>query len=99
MLDMSGRSPLSEAITAQSLKIVTILVGNGANMNILDADGCSPFHKAVKSDDTKILIYFAHNGAEFKTKDIDDNDALEVAMNTKKQDACKILLYQQTNMF
>ena len=66
---------------------------------MLIADGCSPFHKAVKSDDTKILIYFAHNGAEFKTKDIDDNDALEVALNTKKLDSCKILLYQQTNMF
>ena len=49
---------------AKSLKIVTFLVENGANMNTLDADGYSPFHKAVKSDDENCLRYYIRNGAD-----------------------------------
>ena len=50
-------------------------------------DGYSPLHKAVKSDCTIISKYFAQNEADIKAKDIDGFDALEFALNIKKQDA------------
>ena len=49
--------------------------------------GYSPLHKAVKSYGPIILKYFAQNEADIKAKDIDGFDALEFALNIKKQDA------------
>ena len=96
LLNDVGRSPLSEAIIAKSLEIVTFLVEKEASMISLDGDGYSPFHKAVKSDNASILQYFAQNGVEdSKAKDI-NGYAFEVALNTKKINGAKILLY---NMF
>ena len=75
------------------------MVENGANINAKDGDRFSPFHKVVKPDSTKILKYLIRNGAELKKKDIDGYDSVEVALSTKKQNAAKILFFQQINMF
>ena len=45
------------------------------------------------------MKYSAQNEADIKAKDIDGFDALEFALNIKKQDAWKILIYQQINIF
>ena len=85
---------VAKAIITQSLKIVTFLVENGANMNNRDSNGYSPFHKAVRSDNANIVQYFVQNGAELRAKNVDGCDALEVALNNKKHNGAKILLYK-----
>ena len=58
----------------------------------LDRDGFSPLHNAVKSNINmfKIVSYFAKSAADFNAKEIDGNDSLEVALETKKTNADKL---------
>ena len=68
------------------------MIEKGANMNALDADGYSPFHKAVQSEDANILKYFIQNRVNLKAKTIDGDNALELALKSKKQYAIKLLI-------
>ena len=94
---LSGISPLSRAIQKQSLDIVTFLIENGANMNILGRDGYSPYQKAVRAAATnvKIIRYLLRNGADLKSKTIDGETSLEVALRTKKSISKVLVLHMQ----
>ena len=50
------------------------------------------------SPNAKILRYFIKNGADLKAKDIHGYESFEVALETKKQNAIKTLLYHQINI-
>ena len=93
LLDGIGRSPLSNAIYANSLEIVTLLIENGAMVDALDGNGFSPFHNAVESNKIKIIRNFLQNGADFKAKNVDGDVALELALKTKQQNSLKMLLH------
>ena len=42
----------------------------------------------------KIVSYFAKSAADFKAKEIDGNDSLEVALETKKPNAIELDYYR-----
>ena len=62
----------------------------------LDIDGFSPLHNVVKYNINmlKIISYLDKSAADFKAKEIDGNDSLEVALETKKPNAIELDYYR-----
>ena len=91
LLDAVGLSPLTRAVVNQSLEMVKFLVENGAKINAPDGDRDLPFKYAIKTSDAKVFKYFLKIGTPLNLRNVYGNNAMEMALRTKKHHALKML--------
>lgn len=70
-LDLSGTSPLINAVYVGSIEIVKLLLDNGADINFRDWEGKTGLIHAVISQDIKMIKFLLNCGAD---EGINDND-------------------------
>lgn len=91
-----GIAPLHYAAALGLDNMVSYLVNNGANVNILDVGGQTPLHKAITQDNIVVLYVLLNSGADV---DIEDNNGvtpLDLA-KTMNKDVYEALLRRYTS--
>ena len=77
------------------MKIVKLLVENGADMNAHGVSYSTPLQDAILKEDTEIIKIFKENGANLAIKTLNYNfNSFELAMEYNSIDILKQLLHQ-----
>jgi len=82
IMDQDGRSALSVAVTCESdnaAKLVTLLVDNGANPNLVDKDGMSPLLIAAFEGKHQVCEILLENNSDMDHADKEGKTALFAA--------------------
>lgn len=91
--DKNGVSLLNIAVRKGNLKIVSLLINNGANINIVSGDrGNTPVMDAAAEGYTEILTKLIRSGAELNLKSKSGQTALILAVGCKAEDAALVLI-------
>jgi len=69
----------SERTDMDTMPIVKVLVGAGANVNYDDGKGNTPLIIAIKGDNSELVRYLISKGADFHVTDIENAGVLEIA--------------------
>jgi ankyrin repeat protein len=75
-----GWTPLARAAQSGSLKIVELLLVNGANPNYVCGQGTTALHQAAARGDTNIVKALLQHGANPDIRDFKGRDVCEVAV-------------------
>ena len=82
-----------KACIESSLKIATLLVNRGANVNAIDNDWWTPLHAAAACDHWRIVSLLLSNGANTDVVNVDGDLPLEIAEGDKtRQVRCVLSL-------
>jgi ankyrin repeat protein len=93
----SDNNPLMQAILAQNLNFVKILVAKGSDVNIVLADKCTPLIAAVWSGNIPLIDYLLINKANIDTKDGSGRSPMSYAIDRGRQDIVALLLKYGAN--
>lgn len=77
--------------------VLTFLLENGADVNIVDDDKQTALHHAARYNDTTSIMLLLKNGADINLADNDKNTPLEVAAYYSNKDAFTVLQQQYNN--
>lgn len=72
-------SPIHSAVACQSVPMVRILTGNGANVNAQQHGGFTPLHSAAKHGDSVMVDLLLLHGANVSLKSDDGKTAFDFA--------------------
>ncbi|MGH0180156.1 UNVERIFIED_CONTAM: hypothetical protein FKN15_003652 [Acipenser sinensis] len=86
-----NRSPLIQAVSADSLVACEFLLQNGANVNQTDARGRGPIHHATTLGHTGLVCLFLKRGADQSARDGDGRDPLTIAIDNANADIVTLL--------
>nr|XP_041568223.1 arf-GAP with coiled-coil, ANK repeat and PH domain-containing protein 1 [Taeniopygia guttata] len=86
-----NRTPLLEAVAANSLLGCEFLLQNGASVNQSDGRGQGPLHLATELGHTGLACLFLKRGADVNAVDADGRDPLTIAMDAANADIVTLL--------
>uniref|UniRef100_A0A8C3UPD3 Arf-GAP with coiled-coil, ANK repeat and PH domain-containing protein n=1 Tax=Catharus ustulatus TaxID=91951 RepID=A0A8C3UPD3_CATUS len=86
-----NRTPLLEAVAANSLLACEFLLQNGASVNQSDSHGRGPLHHATVLGHTGLACLFLKRGADVNAVDADGRDPLSIAMDSANADIVTLL--------
>uniref|UniRef100_A0ABM5EJG1 Arf-GAP with coiled-coil, ANK repeat and PH domain-containing protein n=1 Tax=Pogona vitticeps TaxID=103695 RepID=A0ABM5EJG1_9SAUR len=86
-----SRTPLVQAVTANSLLACEFLLQNGANVNQPDSRGRGPLHHATVLGFTGLACLFLKRGANMNAVDADGKDPLSIAIDLANADIVTLL--------
>ncbi|CAL8325925.1 unnamed protein product [Lota lota] len=92
-----ARSPLLQAVTANSLAACEFLLQNGASVNQADAHGRGPLHHATVLGHTGLVCLFLKRGADYNAKDRDQKDPIGIAVENANADIVTLLRIAKMN--
>jgi ankyrin repeat protein len=78
-LHWKGQTPLCLASWKRHDSIVSLLLENGANVNVKDEDGCTPLHFASMEGQDAVVSLLLENGADVNAKNDYGNTPLHKA--------------------
>ena len=91
----SGYAPLTVAVTSGNMKIVKLLVDNGANVNTQDLLGRTPLHYTCDHNYLEIAKFLIKHGANINLTDNHLNQPLfEAVFNAASEDEDKLPLVE-----
>ncbi|XP_035170049.1 arf-GAP with coiled-coil, ANK repeat and PH domain-containing protein 1-like [Oxyura jamaicensis] len=86
-----NRTPLLQAVAANSLLACEFLLQNGANVNQSDCHGRGPLHHATMLGHTGLACLFLKRGADMNAVDAEGKDALTIAIELANADIVTLL--------
>ncbi|XP_013919472.1 PREDICTED: arf-GAP with coiled-coil, ANK repeat and PH domain-containing protein 1-like [Thamnophis sirtalis] len=86
-----NRTPLLQAVSANSLLACEFLLQNGANVNQSDSKGRGPLHHATILGHTGLACLFLKRGANMKAVDGEGKDPLGIAIDSANADIVTLL--------
>ena len=93
--DENGQTPLHTAISYtfynSSLAVVSLLIEEGANVNMRNKDGRTPLHKASIDGHLEIVKLLFKKGANIHIKDNNGNTALHLVNKKEHPKIAKFL--------
>ncbi|XP_059891437.1 arf-GAP with coiled-coil, ANK repeat and PH domain-containing protein 2-like [Gadus macrocephalus] len=92
-----SRSPLLQAVTANSLAACEFLLQNGASVNQADAHGSGPLHHATVLGHTGLVCLFLKRGADYNAKDKYQKDPIGIAVENANADIVTLLRIAKMN--
>jgi outer membrane protein OmpA-like peptidoglycan-associated protein len=90
--DLIKESALHDAVRANDIKRVQLLVKNKSNVNLKDTYGYTPLHIAVRLNQIEIATYLIKNGAEVNSIDYFKDTPLLDSTRDDYTDMSKLLL-------
>ncbi|CAL8242017.1 unnamed protein product [Merluccius merluccius] len=92
-----SRSPLLQAVTANSLAACEFLLQNGASVNQADTHGRGPLHHATVLGHTGLVCLFLKRGADYNAKDKYQKDPIGIAVENANADIVTLLRIAKMN--
>jgi uncharacterized protein len=92
-------APIQSAAAAGHVKIVDLLLKNGADPNIREAGGYTPLHAAAQNGDTGVIRTLLYGGADLDIKSNDGKVPLDLALEAGHKEAIKVLQEGITKRF
>jgi uncharacterized protein len=92
-------APIQSAAAAGHVKIVDLLLKNGADPNIREAGGYTPLHAAAQNGDTGVIRTLLYGGADLDIKSNDGKVPLDLALEASHKEAIKVLQEGITKRF
>ncbi|XP_054667799.1 arf-GAP with coiled-coil, ANK repeat and PH domain-containing protein 1-like, partial [Grus americana] len=86
-----NRTPLLQAVAANSLLACEFLLQNGASVNQSDSRGRGPLHHATMLGHTGLACLFLKRGADVNAVDADGKDPLTIAIDLANADIVTLL--------
>ncbi|XP_043359583.1 arf-GAP with coiled-coil, ANK repeat and PH domain-containing protein 1 isoform X2 [Dermochelys coriacea] len=86
-----SRTPLLQAVAANSLLACEFLLQNGANVNQADSAGRGPLHHATILGHTGLACLFLKRGANLNAVDVEGKEPLSIAIDTANADIVTLL--------
>lgn len=86
-----NRTPLLQAVAANSLLACEFLLQNGASVNQSDSHGRGPLHHATMLGHTGLACLFLKRGADMNAVDAEGKDALTIAIELANADIVTLL--------
>ncbi|XP_072704798.1 arf-GAP with coiled-coil, ANK repeat and PH domain-containing protein 1 [Ciconia boyciana] len=86
-----NRTPLLQAVTANSLLACEFLLQNGASVNQSDSRGRGPLHHATMLGHTGLACLFLKRGADVNAVDAEGKDPLTIAIELANADIVTLL--------
>ncbi|XP_074839019.1 arf-GAP with coiled-coil, ANK repeat and PH domain-containing protein 1 isoform X2 [Carettochelys insculpta] len=86
-----SRTPLLQAVAADSLLACEFLLQNGANVNQADSGGRGPLHHATLLGHTGLACLFLKRGANLNAVDVEGKDPLSIAIDQANADIVTLL--------
>ncbi|KAF7236792.1 Arf-GAP with coiled-coil, ANK repeat and PH domain-containing protein 1 [Varanus komodoensis] len=86
-----SRTPLLQAVAANSLLACEFLLQNGASVNQPDSRGRGPLHHATTLGHTGLACLFLKRGANMNAVDRDGKDPLSIAIDLANADIVTLL--------
>ncbi|XP_039193852.1 arf-GAP with coiled-coil, ANK repeat and PH domain-containing protein 1 isoform X2 [Crotalus tigris] len=90
-----SRTPLLQAVAANSLLACEFLLQNGANVNQADSKGQGPLHHATILGHTGLACLFLKRGANMNAVDGEGKDPLGIAIDSANADIVTLLRLAQ----
>ena len=87
--------PPSQACIESSLKVVSVLLQNGANVNATDNDWWTPLHAAAACDHWRIVSVLLQNGADVSMVNADGDLAVDLAEDGKTKQGLEAEMARQ----
>ncbi|XP_047126788.1 serine/threonine-protein phosphatase 6 regulatory ankyrin repeat subunit B isoform X1 [Hydra vulgaris] len=88
----NGRAALHFAAGNKQLKLVQLLIGQGANIDEQDKNGWTPLHYAADSGSTEIVMYLVQMGSDSTIEDVDGKAPLTFAAKNHHLEVMSFLL-------
>ena len=85
----------SQACIESSLKVVSVLLQNGANVNATDNDWWTPLHAAAACDHWRIVSVLLQNGADVSMVNADGDLAVDLAEDGKTKQGLEAEMARQ----
>ncbi|XP_078526968.1 arf-GAP with coiled-coil, ANK repeat and PH domain-containing protein 1 [Lissotriton helveticus] len=86
-----NRTPLIQAVNANSLVACEFLLQNTASVNQADSGGRGPLHHATILGHTGLACLFLKRGANLNARDVDGKDPLSIAIENANADIVTLL--------
>lgn len=96
--DIDGWTPLYEAVKANDLESVTVLINKGADVDAKALSGWTPLHVAASQGAVKIAESLLAHGANIEAQDKDGWTPLYVASKTDHIKVVELLLKKGANI-
>ncbi|XP_047410282.1 ankyrin repeat domain-containing protein 36C-like [Sciurus carolinensis] len=93
-----GRGLREKAIQQQEEECVTILLENGADLNVQDPNGETPLHHAVYTDNTSIAAKLLSHNANIEAQNKDGHTPLLLALKENKHHMAEFLIKAKANV-
>jgi ankyrin repeat protein len=92
-----ANNPLIQAISADNLDFVKLLIGKGADVNFVLADKSTALIAAIRTGNISIIEWLLINKANIDTKDGFGESPMSYAIDAGRQDIVKLLLKYGAN--
>ena len=89
---LNGNTPLHDAVALGMSDIETLLIRNGANLEVRNIDGNTPFMEAVRNGNIPSMEKLAANGADSATRNVRGDTPLHIAVSSERTDLAAIIL-------
>ena len=80
-----GQTPLHLAAEGGDLKMMTLLIKFGGDVNARDSDGATPLHVAVDSGNNEAVKALVAKGADLNAKNNDGQTPLDIAHDLQQR--------------
>jgi len=84
-------APIQSAVAGGHLKIVKMLLDQGANPNITEQGGFTPLHAAAQNGDIEMIRLLLYGGADLTIKSDSGKIAMDIAMDAGHEKATVLL--------
>ena len=84
-------APIQSAASAGHVKIVELLLKNGADASIREQGGYTPLHAAAQNGDLEMIRALIYGGADLTARSDDGNTPLDLALKEGHTEAVKLL--------
>lgn len=91
-LRQGGQTPLHRAVLKSHLKIIELLINQGASIETKDSEGRQAIHYAAQADDPHVLEYVISLGAHVDITENCGRRAIHYAIYNNKEENVEILL-------
>ena len=92
-------APIQSAAAAGHVKIVMLLLNNGADPNIREQGGYTPLHAAAQNGDTQMIRSLLFNGGDLSLQSHDGKLPIDLAVEAGHEDAAALLKEGITRRF
>jgi ankyrin repeat protein len=92
-------APILSAAAAGHVKIVMLLLNNGADPNVREQGGYTPLHAAAQNGDTQMIRTLLFNGADLTIQAKDGKKPIDIAADSGHKDAATLLKEGITRRF
>ncbi|MEG4173133.1 MULTISPECIES: ankyrin repeat domain-containing protein [unclassified Microcoleus] len=90
--DQYGDTPLHLAVQNNRPEIVSLLIANGAKVNVENASGNTPLHLAVQNNRPEIVSFLIANGAKVNVENASGNTPLHLAVQNNRPEIVSFLI-------